>query len=228
MFKTAAVLALTIVAVLGSFTAAPAIAIFSSGAGDGVGTLTCVSGAVACPSTVVNITTPNVAWQPNNPGGSSGVWVSFAAGHGSIGPNTVAPNADPGNQTVTFNYSFNLATAAQLSLSIWADDTARVLVDGAQQIAGNGVQDTRCAAGPIGCEVGETGTIASLLLSAGAHEIDFAVYQRVVNGGVGTPFGLLFAGDLTPVPEPASILLLGSALTAVGMASKRRWFTKKG
>ena len=142
MFKTAAVLALTVVAVLGSFTAAPAIAIFSSGAGDGVGTLTCVSGAVACPSTVVNITTPNVAWQPNNPGGSSGVWVSFAAGHGSIGPNTLAPNADPGNQTVTFNYSFNLATAAQLSLSIWADDTARVLVDGAQQIAGDpGVGD---------------------------------------------------------------------------------------
>ena len=67
-----------------------------------------------------------------------------------------------------------------------------------------------------------------LVLGTGDHNIDFAVYQRVVLAdGTGTPFGLLFAGELTPVPEPASILLLGSALTAVGMASKRRWFSKK-
>ncbi|HEY7203321.1 MAG TPA: PEP-CTERM sorting domain-containing protein [Methylomirabilota bacterium] len=228
MLKTAAVFALAIVAVLGSFTAAPAVAIFSSGAGDGVGTLTCVSGAVACPSTVVDITTPNPAWQPNNPGGSNGVWVSFSAGHGTAGPNVAAPNADPGNQTVTFNYSFSLLGPSRLDLSIWADDTARIVVDGVERIAGNGVQDTRCAAGAIGCESGEAGTISALLLGTGSHDIDFEVYQRVVNGTIGTPFGLLFAGELTPVPEPASILLLGSALTAVGMASKRRWFNKKG
>jgi hypothetical protein len=35
------------------------------------------------------------------------------------------------------------------------------------------------------------------------------------------------AGELTPVPEPATILLLGSALTAAGMASRRRWQKKK-
>ena len=228
MLKTAAVLALAVVAVLGSFTAAPAIAIFSSGAGDGVGTLTCVSGAVPCPSAVVDITTPNPAWQPNNPGGTSAVWVSFDASHGTAGPNVAAPNADPGNETVTFNYAFSLTGPARLSLSIWADDTARILVDSVQQIAGNGVQDTRCAAGAIGCEPAEGGSIVNLLLATGAHDIDFAVYQRVVNGSIGTPFGLLFAGELTPVPEPASILLLGSALTAVGMASKRRWLNKKG
>lgn len=228
MLKTAAVLALAVVAVLGSFTAAPAIAIFSSGAGDGVGSLTCVGGAVACPAAVVDITTPNPAWQPNNPGTSSGVWVSFNAGHGTVGPNVAAANADPGNQTVTFNYSFSLTGPARLSLNIWADDTARILVDGVERIAGNGIQDTTCAAGAIGCEPAENGVISGLLLGTGSHDIDFAVYQRVLNGTIGTPFGLLFAGDLTPVPEPASILLLGSALTAVGMASKRRWLNKKG
>ena len=229
MLKTAAVLALAVVAVFGSVTAAPAIAIFSSGAGDGVGTLTCVSGAVACLSTVVDITTPASAWQPNNPGASSGVWVSFDANHGTTGPNVAAPNADPGNQTVTFHYSFSLPSPAKLSFNVFADDTAQVFVDGVSKIAGNGVQDATCAAGAIGCEPGEAGSIADLFLTTGTHNIDFAVYQRVVNAdGSGTPFGLLFAGELTPVPEPASILLLGSALTAVGMASKRRWFNKKG
>lgn len=228
MLKTAAVLALAVAALLGSVTAAPAIAIFSAGGpGDGFGTLACANGTVSCPSTVVNITTPNIAWQPNNPLGSNAVWVSFDAAHGSTGPKLAAPNVNPGNQTVTFNYSFSLATPAKLSLNIWADDTAQVFVDHVSQILGNGTQDSHCAAGAIGCEVGENGTISSLLLGTGAHEIEFAVYQRVVNSKTGTPFGLLFAGDLTPVPEPASILLLGSALTAVGMASKRRWFRKK-
>lgn len=230
MFKTAAVLALAVVALLGSVTAAPAIAIFSAGgAGDGFGTLTCASGAVVtCGPGIAALTTIPGVWQPNNPNASSAVWVSFDASHGSTGPKVAAPNANPGNQTVTFNYSFTLATPAKLSLNIWADDTAQVSVDHISQISGNGTQDSFCAAGAIGCQPGEDGSISSLLLGTGAHEIEFAVYQRVVNSKTGTPFGLLFAGDLTPVPEPASILLLGSALTAVGMVSKRRWFNKKG
>ena len=155
------------------------------------------------------------------------VWVSFNANHGSIGPNVQAPDAATGNQTVTFNYSFSLATPAQISFQVWADDTAEVLLDGVSQIAGNGTQGENCAAGAIGCTDLNFGVV-SALLAAGNHDIDFAVYQRVVSAqGVGTPFGLLFAGELTPVPEPASILLLGSALTAVGMVSKRRWFSKK-
>lgn len=229
MFKTAAVFALVVVALLGSVTAAPAIAIYSAGgAGDGYGTLTCASGTVTCGPGIAALTKIPSVWQPNNPNASNAVWVSFDASHGSTGPNVAAPNANPGNQTVTFNYSFTLATPGKLSLNIWADDTAQVFVDGISKILGNGVQDSFCAAGAIGCQPGENATISSLLLGTGAHEIEFAVYQRVVSGTKGTPFGLLFAGDLTPVPEPASIVLLGSALTAVGMASKRRWFNKKG
>ncbi|HEX7786579.1 MAG TPA: PEP-CTERM sorting domain-containing protein, partial [Methylomirabilota bacterium] len=174
-----------------------------------------------------SLTTIPGVWQDNNPGGSNAVWVSFNANHGSIGPNVQAPDAATGNQTVTFNYSFSLATPAQISFQVWADDTAEVLLDGVSQIAGNGTQGENCAAGAIGCTDLNFGVV-SALLAAGNHDIDFAVYQRVVSAqGVGTPFGLLFAGELTPVPEPASILLLGSALTAVGMVSKRRWFSKK-
>lgn len=228
MLKAAAVFTIAIVALLGSVTAAPAIAIYSAAGGDGTSTLTCGSGLVACGPGIANITSPAGPWQPNNPGGSNAVWVSFDASHGTTGPNVLSPDANTGNQTVTFSYDFTLTTASFLSFSVWADDTAEILLDHTSIFAGNGVQDGACANGPIGCQAGEAASFVNLALASGAHEIDFLVFQRVLlDNGAGTPFGLLFAGELTPVPEPGSILLLGSALTAAGMASRRRWSKKK-
>jgi hypothetical protein len=231
MLKGVAVFAIAIVALLGSVTTAPAIAIYTSAAGDGFGTLTCVDGAVSCGvGGIANITSLPTPWQANNPGGSNAVWVSFDANHGTsgLGPN-VASDGAPGNETVTFNYNFSIATAAFLTFSVWADDTAQVILDGVSLMLPNAVQDGACAAGAIGCQPGEQGTFANLALLAGEHNIDLLVHQRVLLevDQTGTPFGVMMAGDLTPVPEPATILLLGSALTAAGMASRRRWQKKK-
>jgi hypothetical protein len=233
MLKAAAVFSAALVALLGSVTTAPAISIlaptpiYSEAGGDGVGNLSCVSGLVACAGPIANITSPPVPpWQANNPGGSNAVWVSFDSSHGTVGPNVESPDVTDASRTVTFNYTFTLDTPALLSLSVWADDTAHISLDHVHLYNGNGVQDGACAAGPLGCEPGEQFSIVNLALGVGAHEIDFEVFQRVVIDGVGTPFGLMFAGELTPVPEPATILLLGSALTAAGMASRRRWLKK--
>lgn len=230
MLKGVAVVAIAIVALLGSVTTAPAIAIYSAAGGDGFGTLTCVDGAVSCGvGGIADINPRPGPWQANNPGGSNAVWVSFDASHGTNGSGpAVASDGTPGNETVTFNYNFSIATAGFLTFSVWADDTAQVILDGVSLILPNPIQDGACAAGAVGCEPGEAATFANLALLAGTHNLDFLVHQRVLlSDETGTPFGLLFAGDLTPVPEPASILLLGSALTAVGMASKRRWQRKK-
>lgn len=229
MLKGVAVFAIAIVALLGSVTTAPAVAIYTSAAGDGVGTLTCVDGAVSCGiGGIADIAPRPGPWQANNPGLSSAVWVSFDANHGVQGPDTVSDGA-PANQTVTFNYHFTLATAAFLSFSVWADDTAQVILNGLSLILPNTTQDDACANAQVGCEPGEQFSIAIVApLLAGEHDLDLLVHQRVLlENGDGTPFGVMMAGELTPVPEPATILLLGSALTAAGMASRRRWQKKK-
>jgi hypothetical protein len=237
MVKAIAVFAIAALALVGTVVPASAIAIFSTdGGNDGTGVLTCLDGAVACgaPGNIFALNAPLPSpWVPNNPGGSNAVWVSFNANHSQDGqgPNVAQSDTDVtnGDPTVTFRYSFSLALPATLSFSVWADDTAGVLLDGLSLAAPNGVQDGACADGAIGCENGEEATFSNLALASGAHTIDFEVYQRVLNeNGSGTPFGLLFAGDIAPVPEPATILLLGSALTAAGVASRRRWNRNKG
>jgi hypothetical protein len=113
------------------------------------------------------------------------------------------------------------ATSAVLSFSVWADDTAGVYVDGAEQIAARTAADlgTSCVSVPVGCTPGTGASFLNILLAAGDHALTFRNFQL---GGDNTPFGLLVAGELTATPEPATILLLGSALTAVGVFSRRR------
>jgi len=113
-----------------------------------------------------------------------------------------------------------LPTANRLVLNVWADDTAGVSINNNPYVLSpNAGPYPHCAngAGSVGCDVGEQGVL-NVILNAGANTIFFDVFQR---GGNNTPFGLLYAGELTPVPEPTTILLLGSALTAAGVFSRR-------
>jgi hypothetical protein len=178
-------------------------------------------------------TAPHPLWQANNPFGSSAVWISYAdTGYGGsvLAPaNGSATNLDGTHVIMTVTESFAAGAGGSLHLTVWADDTARVLIDGSQVFAPNFTQNI-CANGQIGCTPVNGGVIDYVFLTGGQHTLAFDTFQ--VGSGLNTlnnPFGLLFAGELTdlvrpgvdPVPEPSTWLLLGSGLAGMILWRKR-------
>ena len=232
MLKMASALTFVGLLLSAAVTPAAAISIFST-SHTANNALTCTDGATSCGGSVNNVfilnpTLPAPPWVPSSPFNASAQWISYNAntsqtGSGPLNTSLAAPN-------VTINYNLGvISTPTLLTLHVWADDTAAVrLNNGIGVIPGSTPNPAAtygaCASSGITCS--GPGTPLSLVLpaNASAYLLSFDLFQR---GGDGTPFGLLFDGvlDLTPTvtPEPATILLLGSALTAAGVVSRRRW-----
>jgi hypothetical protein len=207
-------------------TPAAAISIFSTSHSANTA-FTCASGVNACGANdvfIVNPPLPAPPWTPTSPFNASAQWISYnpVTSQDTFGPaNTslAAPN-------VTINFALGVVSAPTLlTLHVWADDTATVRLNngiGTLFAADPLATYSACASSGITCSGG--GTLISFLVpaNASAYQLSFDLFQR---GGSGSPFGLMWDGDFgtAVVPEPATILLLGSALTAAGVASRRRW-----
>jgi hypothetical protein len=225
MAKVAGVFAFAVAMLLVGITEVPAVS-FNSGAGIGTCAAGGGGGGGACAGGFVAIT-PDPAWQPNNTGASAGAfWVSFA--NTGLGGSVVSPNVTPplvhANATELFTVHIP-AGFQSLSLLVWADDTAGVSRNGgatylASDTAGasapNPTQGVNCAAGGLTCIPGG-GAHFTIPLGGLAADLEFDVFQR----GAGA-FGLMYAGELTAVPEPATMLLVGSVLAAAGFVSGKR------
>jgi hypothetical protein len=128
-----------------------------------------------------------------------------------FGGSVVAPNAPSlslADVTETFQMSVP-AGLSSLSLLVWADDTVGVRLDNATSFL------SPSSAG--GMFTGPGTPVFIPLDGLGGHTIQFDAYQL---GGF--TFGLMVQGEGTEVPEPATLLLVGSTLAAAGVLSRRR------
>ncbi len=164
---------------------------------------------------------PHPLWQAN----SASKWISYAlTGNGQTSPANVSGTITGGSAktpTARFFETFTInGIPGSGSIQVWADDTARVSLNGTVLFEANPVQGGACANGPIGClpQNGQTINLTPHLI-AGLNTLQFDVYQR--GGG---PFGLLYNGrvDFSQVPEPSSLALVGGALVSAVISLKRR------
>ena len=141
-------------------------------------------------------------WVSSDPNSTIGLGSGTAYGYYSY---TTAFNATPG----MYNGS----------LGIFADDTAEVFLNGLLLVA----FDTNVANGPCAQDGNGPTCIgnpfqARFTTTLGASNV-LTIVEWQSNGGAA---GIDFAGTLTPIPEPGSLLLLGS-----GLASLAGFFYRK-
>lgn len=202
----------------------------------GAANQTCYAPAYGVTNSCVAIA-PHSAWQPNDPAfdgtPTDAVWISFdKTGVSPDNGVVVAQNTDPNHPQLVYTLRFRAVAGSQISLEVWADDTALISVDGhklnAATLDTNFADNHTCQDGTASCAPGRAFIDTVTLDDTLDHTLEIDAYQ-IGNGTThdSNPFGILFAAQLSDdpppaVPEPGTLALFGAALAGLAVARRRR------
>jgi hypothetical protein len=152
-------------------------------------------------------------------------WVSYGTTGNPSAPGYFVP---PNGTVVNFYDSFFLPSTTDVTgwMRVMADDSASIYLNGnllmpeAPQ-AGNGY--VTCSDKPVGC-LDSTAVVLDItpLLVQGNNNLLFNVAQRK-----GSSLGLNYFGEVNQVPEPASMVLIGTGLIGIAARARKRFSTPR-